>query len=298
MPIADPTALIANLNNIYQAVFTELTKPSSELIQLLATEIKIPTGSLTLYDYEEFAFLKEWTGSRTWKSLKTKTQAIVSQTWDDGVTVPMDAIRRGNVSQFSRRIETMAKSGDKLAMKELAKIYQGTSSATGMDGKKLAASDHPMGSGTHSNTSVLELNLTNFKTGHDTFGTLVNDVDQEISIKPTHIMTKDSGAAFWAAKELINNRQIHSGTSTTNNPAFETVKHITNRYITSATYWSLLVLDEGIKPALWLPELPLTMEMDDTDRVALKKISWIADMAATTSVGAWQTAWISTGAGS
>lgn len=297
MPIADPDGLIAGLNNIYQAIFTELTKPSSELIALLATEMKIPTGKLTLYDYEEFAFLEEWLGSRTYKSLKAETQEIVSQVWTDGVTVPWDAILRGNVSQFTRRIQAMALSGDKMAMKELAKIYQGTSAATGMDGKKLAASDHPMGTGTHNNSSVLELNLTNFKTGFDTFGALVNDVDQEIEIAPTHIMTKNSGAAFWKAKELLENRNIHSGTSTFNNPAFDSVVHITNRYITSSTYWGLLVLDEAIKPALWLPERPLVMEMDEKDRISLRKISWVADMASTTSVGAWQTAWISTGAG-
>ncbi len=210
--------VLDDLNRMFIVGFNEAFEAAVDLSDQIATRIPVTGSSASLKGLKAFAKQREWVGPRQHKSLTALALTVEPRKYEDTVDVGRDDIEDDTENQFMPAIQGMADGGKALNPDLVAQVLQGTHSQLGYDGLVLGSATHAMGGTTYNNLTTNTLTLANLKTAIDFFGLLKDEAGKNISIKPTHIITRNAGTSYWAAKALMESDNLEISTVATQNP--------------------------------------------------------------------------------
>jgi len=292
---------LGELDYQFRTGYNEIFAKEEGLVSQLATVIPMTSGTIRLTGVKAFARMREWIGPRQHKNIEALGFTATVRKFEDTVDVPRDDIEDDTYGQYMPQIQAMAQGAAQLDNRLLAAILQGSAAETGYDSKKLGANDHSMGGDTYDNLVTTALGQSAIKTAIDWFGSLKDEAGEEIAITPTHLITRDKGSAYWAARKWLLKETVVDSGSLVDNETVGVLQHLTFPFITSDTFWAVVCLNEIIKPVLLLrrtePEMTSIIDPSHPQVFEEDRFSWGVRYRVTAVPGPWQLAYISTGTG-
>lgn len=243
------------LNTVFRTAFNESFKNFENLARKYSTVIPIKGAAIKLFGMKPFAKMREWVGPRQRKNLEAYSFTVEPKIFEDTVEVPKTAVEDDSYGQFSNIFKELGTGPAELDNESWASVLMGDYSELGYDGKKLLANDHQMGDVVYDNYATAALSLDALKTGIDYFGNMKDDAGKKITLKPTHLVTSNTGAAHWKAQKLLNNERIYESAEWIENEAKGLLQHLVFPHISDSNFWAIVCMDQVMKPLLLMPRV-------------------------------------------
>ena len=293
---------LGELDYQFRTGYNEAFAAATSVVSQLATVIPITGPSIRLTGLKAFSRMRKWLGPRHHKNIEALGLTVSPEKYEDTVDVPREDIEDDTYGQLMPAIRGLGDGAAHLDNELIAGILQGSSAQLGYDDLALAADTHAMGGTTFDNSVTTAIGIAAIKTAIDWFGSLTDEAGKEIPITPTHLVTRDKGSAFWAARKLLKKEVVVEAAALVDNETYQVLEHLTCPFITSDTFWAVLCLNQPFKPILLVrrtsPELSSLTAINDNDQVFnLDVFSWGTRYRVTAAPGPWQLAYCSTGAG-
>jgi len=297
---------VADAERLYQASLFKSFDQAVIFVEPLALIQPVATGEVEVIGALANTQMEEWLGERVIKDISLEAYTIAVKTYSNAVGIPVNAFEDDKWGLYTSKINAMGQSAGQLESRLIAAIYEGTASATGYDSKALLANDHPVLDPEDKTTTVdnyvtATLSRTSYEAARLHFASQVDDSGEPLGIVPSHILVKEGGAADIAATELFEAQQIYD-TVLKPNPYVGKVQVIRNPYISSSTFWCLLVLNRIEKPVILFrrydrPQFTLISAPESSERFLRDRILAGTKYRCFAAVGPYYTAYGSTGAG-
>jgi len=292
---------LGELDYQFRTGYNEAFATAASMADRLATVIPITGPSIRLTGLKAFAKMRKWVGPRHYKNLEALGLTVEPELYEDTVGVPRVDIEDDTYGQIMPAIRGLGTGAAALDNDLVAGILQGSSAQLGYDGLALAADTHAMAGTTYDNSVTTALSIAAIKTAIDYFAALKDEAGQQLSIKPTALITSSGGSAYWAARKYLQREMIVESGVYVDAETYQALEHIPFPAITSATFWAVVCLTEAYKPVVLVrrtqPELTAKTNPDSDQAFNLDLYSWGTRYRVTAAPGPWQFAYCSTGAG-
>jgi len=297
---------VANAQKLFRATLFKSFDQAAQFIEPVAFQQTVPTGTIEVIGALANTQMREWLGERVVKDVSAEAFTVQMKEYENTVGIPRKAFEDDQWNLYVPKINGMGQAAGELKSRLLAAVLEGSSTATGYDGKKLAADDHPVlnpeSTSTVDNSVVTALGRTAYDAAKLYFASLRNDSDAPMGVVPTHIVVKDGGSADTAATELFETTHIYEDSIMKPNPYNGKLTVIRNPYISSSTFWAVLVLNRVEKPVMIynrydMPKFTMIANEDSESVFLRNRIVAGTYFRTVATIGPWYLAYISTGAG-
>lgn len=247
--------------------------------------------------------LRKWIGEKVIKYLEAAKYTIANEDYESTVGVKRNDLEDDNYGIY----EPIARGeGQAAAMwpdEMVAELVNGVFTNNCFDGKKMCATDHPVGKTAVSNKGTVALSAATQAAATASYGAartammkLKNEAGRPLNIKPNLLLVPPALEA--TANALMTNDRLEDGKP---NPFKGTAEVVVWPMLTSDTAWFLIDSTKPLMPFIYQERKKPTMveqtkaDSDDVFNLAVYKFGVEARGAA--GYAFWQLIWGSTGAG-
>jgi len=287
-----------------KTTFNKVLDEAKPMWAMFAT--KIPsTGSQNDYSWimDGWPSLRKWLGDKVVKNLSAGKYTILNQAYESTIGVKRDDLEDDNTGIYAAMARGESQAAALWPDEMLADLVNGVFTLNCFDGKKMCATDHPVGKTTGSNKGVAALSCATLALAQASLGAgrtammkLKNDQGRPLNIIPNILMVPPALEA--TANVLMTNDRLEDGKP---NPYKGTCKVVVWPQLTSDTAWFLIDGTKALMPFIYQErKAPVLVAQDSPDSPsvfdqAVYKFS--VEARGNAGYAFWQLIYGSTGAG-
>lgn len=198
--------------------------------------------------------LRQWTDERIPKGLSEFTYTIANKKWENTIGVQREVLEDEQYGQVKMRVSQLPAMVAKGQNRQVFNLLAAANSTVCYDGANMASTTHSEGnSGTQSNLMTSSpLNATNYQTARSLFAGFKDDQGEIVGAMGTTLVVPT--ALEGTARALLNADFVTDGTAGgggITNIWKGSANLIVAPWLTNATQWYLLDLNEYIRPIIF-----------------------------------------------
>jgi phage major head subunit gpT-like protein len=265
MPVVTSDLLAALYTN-YRSLWNDQFLAASQQDRLL-NKIAMTVDSNT--DTETYAWfgtvpkMREWIGERQLSSITPTNYSIRNKDWESTLEVDRNAIEDDKLGQIRPRISQMATEAMRSQEQLAVDVLEGGSAATiaglAYDGQFFFDTDHATPGAEYQTSQSNKLTgtgvtLANIQTDYATavaaMRSFKDDRGRPMNLTPTDVVVPPALEGVF--RQFLTSESLPSGSvAAAANPWRNNVTLNVNGYLTDATDWYLLCLNEPVKPLVF-----------------------------------------------